>query len=1047
MPQNYFLQKPLNQDSIHPFNAYYRANEAACIETLLNYLNFDSTLENQIHDLAFDLVKNIRAKAKDMLPVEALMSHYDLSTEEGVMLMCLAEALLRIPDTATVDLLIQDKLTSAEWDTQVARSESSFVNITTWGLALSGKVLRPNPSAGFFGKIWHELIKRSGEPLIRQAVRQAMKVLSEQFILGRSIDEALKRAAPNMEKGFRYSFDMLGEVARTQYDADRYFKAYFDAISELGASQLNQDLIAGPSISVKLSALHPRYEYAQRDLMLPVLTARVKELALHAKNNNISLTIDAEEADRLDISLDIIRAIFIDPDFANWPGLGLALQAYQKRAFYVLDWLINLAREQNKKFQVRLVKGAYWDTEIKLAQVEAMPDYPVFTRKVNTDISYLACAKKMMSATDAIYPQFATHNAYSVAAILSMMGDKRSGFEFQQLQGMGAALHEQVVLDERIHVPCRVYAPVGSYEDLLPYLVRRLLENGANSSFVNRIADSKIDIEKIIENPIRAVRALAEIRNSKIPLPRDLYGKARVNSFGIDLSDLSVLIGLSHDMQVAASKKYHAAPFNHSVKNPRFSNNPADTATQVGEIENATAEQMLEALQKAKKAFPAWRLRSVDERAQLLRNIANLLEEKITEFMFLANKEAGKTWRDGIAEVREAVDFCRYYAEQAELQLNDHAMVGPTGETNILRMEGRGVFLCISPWNFPLAIFTGQVVAALVAGNCVIAKPSEQTLLIAALAVECFHKAGIPQDVVQLMPGRGSQISQTLVANPGINGILFTGSNETAEIIQKTLAERGGAIIPFVAETGGMNAMIADSTALPEQLVRDVLISAFGSAGQRCSALRILFVQEDIADKVIKMLAGAMAELRVANPQYLSTDIGPVIDEAALKNLQEHEQYLQHHAGAKLIYACQLSEGTQSGTYFAPQAWELESLSILTREVFGPMLHVIRYAQKDLDQVIEAVNGLNYGLTFGIQSRIASQVQHIQERVSAGNIYVNRNMIGAVVGVQPFGGGNLSGTGPKAGGPHYLARLCNEKTITVDTTAAGGNASLMAMMD
>ncbi len=1049
MIENYLLSKGLANSCLRPFDQYYRASETACIDTLLTYLNYDATLEERIAQLAADLVKNIRSKQADLSPVEALMSFYDLSTEEGVVLMCLAEALLRVPDKETEDLLIQDKLTSAAWNEHVGRSESSFVNMTTWGLALSGKVLKKNSKAGAFTKIWRGLIQRAGEPVIRQAVRQAMKVLSEQFILGRNIKEALKRAEPNIKKGFRYSFDMLGEVARTQADADRYYKAYYDAITELGESELTENLIGGPSISVKLSALNPRYEFTQRTRMIPVLTARVKNLVQHAKECNISITIDAEEADRLDISFDVIEAIFTDADFKEWSGLGLALQAYQKRAFYVLDWLATLAREQKKQIQVRLVKGAYWDTEIKLAQVMGLSDYPVFTRKINTDVSYLACAKKIIEAEDAIYAQFATHNAYSVAAILNMIGGKKSGFnfEFQQLQGMGQALHQQVVEDQRIHVPCRIYAPVGSHEDLLPYLVRRLLENGANSSFVNRIADKEIDINKIIESPVMAVKALQSIPNARIPLPKNIYGENRQNSAGIDLSDLTTLTALGDAIKERAEQSWQAAPMQLKIKQPQPSLNPTDTEAVVGEYQNATTEQMQQGLQKAKAAFEDWSGRTISERAALLRNIANELENHTADFMYLCQKEAGKTLGDGVAEIREAVDFCRYYADQAELHLTDQVMPGPTGESNILKMTGRGVFLCISPWNFPLAIFTGQVVAALVAGNCVIAKPSEQTVLIAAQAVRCFHKAGIPLDVVQLMPGRGSEIGNTLVANPDISGIMFTGSNETANTIQKTLAERQGPIIPFIAETGGMNAMIADSTALPEQLVRDVVISAFGSCGQRCSALRILFVQDEIADKVIPMLAGAMAELNIGNPQFISTDIGPVIDDAAQDNLHQHQAYLTKESGAKLIYCCQLPVESEKGTFFAPQAWELERLDILKREVFGPMLHVLRFKQTELDKVIDQVNGLNYGLTFGIQSRIASQVEYIQSRVRAGNIYVNRNMIGAVVGVQPFGGCNLSGTGPKAGGPHYLARLCDEKTISIDTTAAGGNASLMAMDD
>jgi RHH-type proline utilization regulon transcriptional repressor/proline dehydrogenase/delta 1-pyrroline-5-carboxylate dehydrogenase len=1044
-----FILNPLGrQDAIrramHPF---YRAEESMCVEKLVSYLEMDDAQEKVIRTLAENLVQSVRDSEAESSAIEALMLHYDLSTEEGILLMCLAEALLRVPDKKTEQLLIKDKLTSAHWEAHIGASESSFVNMATWGLALSGKILGQKSGAGYFKSLWQGLVRRGGEPVIRKAVREAMKVLSEQFVVGRNINEALKRSRDMRKKGYRYSYDMLGEVARTQKDADHYYKAYYDAISSLGESKQSDDIIAGPSISVKLSALYPRYEYSHRQEAVAYLIPKVKELVLHAKQNNLSMTIDAEEADRLQLSLDIFEAIFCDPDIKDWEGLGLAVQAYQKRAFYLFDWLIHLAKGQGKRIQVRLVKGAYWDSEIKLSQVEGFSDYPVFTRKVSTDISYFACAKKMLSAQDAIYPQFATHNAYSVAAILSLMSNQyeKYQFEFQNLQGMGKDLHNQIVEIDKMHLPCRIYAPVGSHEDLLPYLVRRLLENGANSSFVNRIADSKVPISELIQSPVELVKNYDSIRNSNIPLPCDIYGSARKNAKGMDLSDTGVLTTLAESFHKAEQKTWQAAPFLRTVSQGEPVRSPANHDYQVGVIEEANQEDVQQALVSATSSYDAWAATPVEERSQRLMVFSDLLEKNYEDLMYLAVREAGKTLPDAIAEVREAIDFCRYYAEQANKHLVDQVMPGPTGETNILRMHGRGVFVCISPWNFPLAIFIGQVAAALVTGNTVIAKPAEQTALIAALAVKLFYDAGFPEDVLQLLPGRGAVVGAALVQDPRVSGVMFTGSTETARGINQALAARPGAIVPFIAETGGMNAMIADSTALAEQLVRDVIMSAFGSAGQRCSALRLLYVQDEIADGVIEMLHGAMQELYVDNTMLLATDVGPVIDEAAQKILLAHCEKMRKKA--TLIFEVPLADGTDKGTYVAPQAYEIADLSMLEREVFGPVLHVLRYKKKDLDKVIDEINATGYGLTFGIQSRISETVDYIQSRMKVGNIYVNRNMVGAVVGVQPFGGRGLSGTGPKAGGPHYLLRLCTESTLTIDTTAAGGNASLMALED
>lgn len=1027
-------------------NKAYRMDEATCVNKLFAILELTPTIEQKIQQRARQLITEVREQEKERSGINLLMTHYDLSTEEGILLMCLAEALLRVPDKETKKLLIRDKLTSASWEKHIGASESSFVNMATWGLALSGKLLRKDKKGNFIS-IWRGLVRRSGEPVIRKAVHQAMRLLSENFVLGRTIPEAVKNSQTALKEGYRYSYDMLGEVARTQADADTYYRAYYNAIAELGKSNSKHDIFDSPGISVKLSALHPRYEYRERALVVPLLIARVKELALHAKANHLSMTIDAEEAELLDMSLDIFEGVYSDAEFNDWEGLGLAVQAYQKRAIPLVEWLIDLAHTQQRRIHIRLVKGAYWDTEVKRTQMEGLNDYPVFTRKVNTDVSYLACAKKLLSAQDVIYPQFATHNAYSVAAILTMVGDKAHEyqFEFQNLQGMGKALHNHIVGKDKMNFPCRIYAPVGSHEDLLPYLVRRLLENGANSSFVNRISDKKMPLNTLIESPLAKIKTFAVIPNPKIPLPKDIFGATRVNSAGLDLSNTEVFAELNTEIAKAAKKKWQAAPFTREVKNGKPVFDPLDLRRQVGVVEQATPDDVKKAVKNATDAFPQWDARDVSERADILRKASVLLEKHRAELMYLAVREGGRTLPNVLSEIREAVDFCRYYAFHAENHLADIVLPGYTGETNILRTHGRGIFLCVSPWNFPVAIFTGQVAAALVSGNAVIAKPARQTPLTAALIVKLFHEAGVAKEVLQLMPGRGDIVGAELVTNPVVHGVLLTGSNATARSIQQSLADREGPIVPLVAETGGVNAMIVDSTALPEQLVRDVIMSAFDSAGQRCSALRVLFIQDDIADHVIKMLAGAMAEIRIGDPMDLSVDVGPVIDEDAKKMLTAHAAELQ--AKAKLIYKVELPPETKHGIFVAPQAYELPDLTLCRTEFFGPILHVIRYRRKDLDNVIDDINNLGYGLTFGIQSRIDEQVQHIQRRIKAGNIYINRNMIGAVVGVQPFGGSRLSGTGPKAGGPHYLSRLCDETTLSIDTTAAGGNASLMTMED
>ena len=1005
---------------------------------------------------ATDLVQRVRARARDQGAIEAFMRQYDLGSEEGVLLMCVAEALLRIPDEDTADRLIRDKLGEADWKKHVGRSDSVLVNASTWGLMLTGQLvdLADETKRDVHGA-FKRLVGRVGEPVIRLAVRQAMKIMGHQFVMGRSIDEALARSRKGANAAYRYSFDMLGEAALTQADADRYLQAYSAAIDAIGGTGPFTDAITAPSISVKLSALHPRYEHAKRERVLAELAPRLLQLARQAKGHNIGLTIDAEEADRLELSLDVIAAAWTDSSLAGWDGFGIVVQAYQKRAPFVIDWIAALARAHGRRIPVRLVKGAYWDSEVKRAQVEGHATYPVFTRKPNTDVSYQANAVKLLSSTDAIYPMFATHNAQTIAAIHRMAaallpagGDQARGYEFQKLHGMGDDLYAEVIPADRLDVPCRVYAPVGSHEDLLPYLVRRLLENGANSSFVNRISDEDVSIGDLVRDPVEVVSAFDAIPHPRIPLPVDLYrsfGLERSNSMGVNLADDDQLRRLAAQID-AASADWRATPLvpGAQATGPWIEvTNPADRRQRVGQWQAADPATVERALANAVAAQPGWDATPAASRAAMLERAANLLEQRMPQFIALCTKEAGKTIPDGVAEVREAVDFLRYYAAQARQLFAPEALPGPTGESNTLQLGGRGVFVCISPWNFPLAIFIGQVAAALAAGNSVLAKPAEQTNLVGWHAVKLLHEAGIPPEVLQLLPGDGASVGAALTSDPRVAGVAFTGSTGTARAINRAMAARDAAIGVLIAETGGQNALIADSSALPEQLVKDALASAFTSAGQRCSAARVLFVQADIADKVVEMIAGAMAELSVGDPALLSTDVGPVIDDDARCLLDEHAGSMQGQA--RLIAEAPLGAGTGHGTFFAPRAWELDSLSQLTRENFGPALHVIRWQASELDAVVDAINATGYGLTLGIHSRIDQTIDRIVRRAKVGNVYVNRNQIGAVVGVQPFGGQNQSGTGPKAGGPHYLPRFATEKTVTINTTAAGGNASLLTL--
>ena len=1013
---------------------------------LLAQARLPETEQASVQATAIGLVERTRVRSADPAMVEAFMREYDLSSEEGVLLMCVAEALLRIPDQDTANKLIRDKLGDADWDAHVGRSTSVLVNASTWGLMLTGHIVnladetRRNATGAF-----KRLVGRMGEPAIRLAVRQAMRIMGFQFVMGRTISEALERSRKGDNTGYRYSFDMLGEGAFTSEDAERYLEAYRQAIVAIGSGGPFPDVFAAPSISVKLSALHPRYEFAKRARVLAELTPRIIELARLAKGQGIGFTIDAEESERLELSLDVIAGAYSDPSLAGWEGYGLAVQAYLKRAPFVIDFIVDLARRSGRRIPMRLVKGAYWDSEIKKAQSEGLAGYPVFTRKPNTDVSYLACAKRMFAASDALYPMFATHNAQTIASIHHLAQGK--DFEFQRLHGMGDHLYAETMGKEHLNVACRVYAPVGSHEELLPYLVRRLLENGANSSFVNRITDETLRPADLVADPVATVSAFSDKRHPHIPQPSAIFAD-RKNSMGVNLANDQELGALA-DKVNAALKSWKAAPIVPGSKGTGASiavTNPADRREVIGHWQASDPAQVEQALVNAQAAFNDWDHLPAASRAKILEYAADLMEERMPELIALCVKEAGKSLSASVAEVREAVDFCRYYAGQSrKLFGHPEKLPGPTGESNELQLHGRGVFVCISPWNFPLAIFMGQVAAALASGNTVIAKPAEQTNLTAYFAVKLLHEAGIPENVLQFLPGDGATVGAALTRDPRVAGVVFTGSTETAWAINRALAARRAALATLIAETGGQNALIADSSALPEQLVKDAMTAAFDSAGQRCSAARILFVQSDIADKVIGMLSGAMDEIVVGDPALLSTDVGPVIDEDARAILVAHAERMDKEA--RLIKAVRLGDGCKHGSFCAPRAYELKSLSQLTQEIFGPVLHVIRYEARDLDKVLAEINATGYGLTLGIHSRIDATVEHIVRSVRVGNCYVNRNQIGAVVGVQPFGGEGLSGTGPKAGGPHYLLKFASERTLTINTTAAGGNASLLTLAE
>ncbi|OGA28013.1 MAG: hypothetical protein A3I01_08285 [Betaproteobacteria bacterium RIFCSPLOWO2_02_FULL_65_24] len=1014
----------------------WRIEEARAVAALRARVALSEAERRRIVEEARRLAANVRAESLKSFRAEAFLQRYSLSTREGVVLMCLAEALLRIPDTETADALIRDKLAGGHWEGGGdPRQNNLLLNAASWGLMLTGRLVEWSQADGGPEAVLRRLLAHAGEPLVRAAIRQAVQIMAEQFVAGETIDAALEQARTHPE--LRFSFDMLGEAACTAADAERYLAAYHDAIERLAAQAPKcERLEERPGISIKLSALHPRFEMAKREPILKELTPRLVELCRSAAEAGIPLTIDAEEADRLLLTLELFERLAREGSVSRWDGLGLAVQAYQKRAFAVCDWLSALAAETGRRLMVRLVKGAYWDTEIKLAQVSGHEDYPVFTRKAATDVSFMACAQRLLAAGDRVFAQFATHNCHTAAFILDCAKGRRD-YEFQKLYGMGDALYEALLAERR--VACRVYAPVGSHRDLLAYLVRRLLENGANTSFVHQVADPAVPIERLTADPLELLPE-PYVTHPRVPLPRALFPD-RLNSRGLDLSDPAVLERLERRME---SDRYAAAA---AAAAPGVTiTEPADRRHPVGILRWATAGDIDNAVRCAEAAWRAWDSTAAFQRAAILDTAAAMLEARSEEFISLLVREAGKAFADSVSEVREAADFCRYYAARARAEFaRPLALPGPVGESNRLELAGRGVFACISPWNFPLAIFTGQMSAALAAGNAVVTKPAEQTPLIAERAVALLHEAGVPREVLQLAAGTGEQVGAPLVRHPLIAGVAFTGSFETALAIQRELAAREGPIVPFVAETGGLNAMVADSSALPEQVIADVLGSAFNSAGQRCSALRVLALQEDTAERVLEMLAGAMAELRVGDPARADTDVGPVIDEEARSALERHIALMETRGGR--IARSALAPECVHGTFVAPVAFEIALDDLPKREVFGPVLHVVRYAARDLDRVLDAIAGTRYGLTLGIHSRLDQFVARVRARLRVGNTYVNRNMIGAVVGVQPFGGEGLSGTGPKAGGPYYLHRFAVERTLTVNTAAVGGSAELLAGED
>ncbi|MEP0175657.1 MAG: bifunctional proline dehydrogenase/L-glutamate gamma-semialdehyde dehydrogenase PutA [Paraglaciecola sp.] len=1020
--QNITENYPSLQNFRQAVRQHIVTEEEQSVENLLQQNPLSVDAQSRVEESALKFVEECRANPDKQGLFDVFLQEYSLSSQEGVVLMCLAEALLRVPDSFTVDKLIAEKIHMGEWDTHIGHSSEFLVNAASTGLALTRKILnRSNDKPGESSNWLRKFMARVGEPVVRRATLEAMKFMGQQYVLGRDIDEAAKRGRKGNPKGTRFSFDMLGEGARTYEDGEKYFQSYLHAIESIGKKNKESDIYAADGISVKLSALHPRYEFSHQELVLEELLPSVLQLAIRAKELGIGLTIDAEEAARLDIELDIFQALAFAPELQGWDGLGFVLQAYQKRALYVVDWLVELAKLSNRKLMVRLVKGAYWDAEIKHAQEMGFDEFPVFTRKVNTDLSYQVCAGKLLANKENIYPQFATHNAYTMTLIMQLAGTKGMGtFEFQRLHGMGELLYAQVSKSTGIELPLRVYAPVGVHKDLLPYLVRRLLENGANGSFVNQFLDGKVPAKKLVQGVEEVIENMPGNRNTQIPVSKDLFvdhGEQRDNSTGLDLDDPLVFSDLQDHVNNALKQNWSAGPIVNGIKRiePSYSIfSPADANLKVGQCTDATPDDISNALQSAAAAQIEWGAQNVEQRADTLEKTADLLEQYTHTLTTLISYEAGRTLGDGISEVREAVDFCRYYALQARLLHAEHG-------SNHGLTQGKGVFVCISPWNFPLAIFVGQVVAALVTGNSVIAKPAEQTPLVATYAVELMHQAGIPVEALQLLTGTGADIGPKLLASPLVSGVAFTGSTETAKRIQNDLVQRGTSMPPFIAETGGQNVMIVDSTALPEQVVDSVIQSAFLSAGQRCSALRVLYLQEDIADNMLSMLQGAIDTLKVGYPWQLNSDLGPVIDGKAQKILQAHSANMRKEA--TLVTKGSLTAECENGAFIEPQVYEIQHINQLEREVFGPILHVIRYKAADIKQVIQDVNNTGYGLTLGVHSRIKQFADEVFEQTKVGNTYINRNIVGAVVGVNPFGGHGLSGTGFKAGGPHYLLRF------------------------
>ncbi|MEZ9256408.1 bifunctional proline dehydrogenase/L-glutamate gamma-semialdehyde dehydrogenase [Vibrio splendidus] len=1006
----------------------YMVDETQWLEQLLPLATPSESEKQQITDKTTSLIEAIRADKTSIQMIDALLLEYSLDTQEGILLMCLAEALMRIPDSATADALIRDKLSVADWKSHLKNSDSVFVNASTWGLMLTGKVVGLSSNEQSAGQAVNRLVNKLSEPVIRKAMHQAMKVMGHQFVLGRSIAEAQKNGKSMRDKGFTYSYDMLGEAALTTADANKYFKDYLMAIEAVGRdTYVSSKSSPAPSVSIKLSALHPRYEVANEDRVLTELCDTLEQLLRRAVELDVAITIDAEEADRLELSLKLFEKLYRTDLVKGWGKFGLVIQAYSKRALPVLVWLNRLAKEQGDLIPLRLVKGAYWDSEIKWSQQAGFTDYPVYTRKEATDVAYLACARYLLSPSvrGNIFPQFASHNAHTVSAIAVMTDHK--DFEFQRLHGMGDSLYNHAM--EAYQQSVRIYAPVGSHKDLLPYLVRRLLENGANSSFVHRLVDARCPVEELTQHPVDMLLAFDTLHNTKIPLPPAVFPE-RKNSYGVNIDIESEAHQFEEQVKAFLNNQWTAGPVINgeslaesmikAEQNVEQVTAPYDRRINVGQVAFANLDHVSAAITGADAAFADWNATSVETKAAALDKLADLMEDNLAELVAICHQEAGKTIHDSVDEVREAVDFCRYYAKQAD-NLQGFELKGFDGQTRIASRQGRGVFVCISPWNFPLAIFLGQITAALVAGNTVVAKPAEQTSLIAARAVELMNEAGFPAGTIQLLPGRGAEIGSALTSHDAIAGVAFTGSTPTAQRINVSLATRNAKPVPFIAETGGQNAMIVDSTALPEQVVRDVIRSAFASAGQRCSALRVLYIQEDIADRVVALIHGAMDELSVGIPHLHKTDVGPVIDQNAKQKLLAH---LENMTNTQKKVA-QLSLGTdcEHGDFVPPSAFEIDDISCLKEEQFGPVLHIVRFKASELAQVVDQINQTGFGLTMGIHSRNETTYRWIEKHVRVGNCYINRDQVGAVVGVQPFGGQGLSGTGPKAGGPHYLYRF------------------------